>query len=244
MSSQFLILTLSGWLGVMAVVLIASLSPDFKNRPPLVFKYPQRERNAALISVSLFFLISIALAWLTPDWIMALPDRFSPMEWSIAVLSLLIALIASLILQYRKQPLLSFGWHKKLWRPASRLAIALVFLVFFLSGAISHAKTILTSDALLTFLLLIIIYLAWETAFRGFLQPRFSAWLGQTWGWLFTSLLAILLILPIGISFGMSNEFLFRIIGNQLMLGWIMTRSGHVFPGALWVAASTWLTFA
>ena len=241
MSSPFLILTLSGWLGVIAVILIASLSPEFKNRPPLIFKYPTRERNAALITVLVFFLLSIALAVFTPDWILTLPGRFSPMQWTIAVLSILIVLIAFLVLRYRKQPFLSFGWHKKLWRPASRLGIALVFLAFFLSGAISRFKEVLSSDSLLTFAFLIVIHLAWETAIRGYLQPRLSAWLGGTWGWLVTSLLGILLVLPIGLSFGLSNEFLLHTIGNQFILGWIMKNSGHVFPGAIWAAASAWL---
>jgi hypothetical protein len=240
MLSQALILTISGWLGAIAVILIASISPEVNARPPLIFKYPYREKIAALLTAAGFLLLAVALAVFTPNWIFGLPDHLSILEWSIGVLSLLMVIIAFMVLHYRKQPLLSFGWNKKRWKMASRIGLSLIFLSFILSGSIYRIGEVFTADSLNNFLVLIVFNLAWETALRGFIQPRLSAWLGQTWGWLATSLLGFLLFLPLGLTYGASPDYLITFAGNQILLGWIMKRSGHIFPGAAWAASFAW----
>ncbi|MBI9048684.1 MAG: hypothetical protein JEZ00_04665 [Anaerolineaceae bacterium] len=240
MSFTSMILTFSAWLGAMAVVMIAGISPAMKARPPLIFKYPDRERKAALITASIFLALSFALTFLTPDWLKDMPDRFDLLHWTWGALCILLVIIAFLVLRYRKQPLLSFGWNKKIWRLASRVGLSLVFLAFFLSGSISRLVEYFSAESLTIFTFLIVFNLAWETALRGFIQPRISAWLGDSWGWLATSVFAIILMLPLALSFGASFEFIFRFAGNQILLGWIMKRCGHIFPGAVWAAASAW----
>jgi hypothetical protein len=241
MLSQFMILTISGWLGAIAVILIASLSPELKARPPLVFKYPLRERNAALISAAVFLLVSIALAAFSPNWILSLPEYLNTMDWTLAVLAVLLVMIAFLVLRYRKQPLLSFGWNKKLWRIASRVSLALAFLAVFLSGSISQFLEFLSAESLTRLAILFVSLLAWETSLRGFIQPRFNAWLGEKWGWLAAALLSVALILPTLLTYGMGTDNLIRAIGTQFLLGWIMKRTGHVLPGAVWAAFFAWL---
>lgn len=243
MLSQFMILTISGWLGAIAVMLIASLSPEIKQKPPLIFKYPKRERNAALITAAIFLALSISLAAVNPRWINLLPAYLNSTDWMLAVLAVVMVVIAYLILRYRKQPLLSFGWNRKLWHIGSRLALALAFLAVFLSGSISRFVEFLQLDGLTKLAILLIYALAWETSLRGYIQPRFTAWLGERWGWLATALLSILIIVPIAQVNGISVDLWLRIIGTQILLSWIMKRSGHVLPGAVWAAFFTWLLF-
>jgi hypothetical protein len=237
-------MSISGWLGAIAVIMIAGMSPALKAKPPLIFKYPQRERNAALITASVFLALSIALALITPQWLTDLPDRFSLFQWSFGALGVLMLVISFLVLRYRKQPLLSYGWNKKLWRIGSRVGLALFFLCLFLSGSItlSSLSQYFSSDALISLAFLLLFNVAWETAIRGFIQPRAIAWLGETWGWLMTSVFSSLLMLPFAFAFGVAPDIMIQFIGHQFLLGWMMKRCGHVFPGAVWAASFTWFT--
>ena len=244
MLPNLIILSISGWLGAIAVIMIAGISPAMKAKPPLIFKYPQRERNAALIVAGIFLALSIALAYITPQWLLNLPNRFTLFQWAFGALGILMLIISFLVLRYRKQPFLSFGWNKKLWRLGSRIGLSLFVLCLFLNGSISLSSlgTYFTQDSLTTLAFLLLFNLAWETAIRGFIQPRATAWLGETWGWLATSAFSGLLMLPFAFVFGAAPEIMIQFIGHQFLLGWMMKRCGHVFPGAVWAASFTWFT--
>ena len=244
MPSNIIILSISGWLGAIAVIMIAGISPALKAKPPLIFKYPERERNVVFISSAVFFALAVSTAIVTPQWLMDLPERFNHFQWTFGALGILMAIISFLILRYRKQPMLSFGWNKKLWRIGSRVGLSLVFLNFFLSGSLSKDNLTLyfSEESLTTLAFLLVFNLAWETAIRGFIQPRANTWLGETWGWLATAAFASILMLPIAFVFDASWAIMIQFIGNQFLLGWMMKRCGHVFPGAVWAASFTWFT--
>ena len=241
MLSSYMILTLSGWLGAIAVILIASLSPELKQKPPLRFKYPQRERTFVLICAGAFLLLSIGIAYFSPAWITHLPVYLDHIHWMLAVQGVVMAIIAYILLRYRKQPLLSFGWNKNLWRIGSRVALALAFLAIFLSGSFSRFLEFIKPQQLTTLAILLVYTLAWETALRGYIQPRFNTWVGDRWGWLATAFLGAILIAPIAWVNGTGLELWIRLVGTQFVLSWMMKRCGHVLPGAVWAAFFAWL---
>jgi hypothetical protein len=244
MFPYILVLSISGWLGAIAVIMIAGLSPEMKSKPPLIFKYPERERNVVLITSGVFLALAISTAIVLPQWLMNLPERFNLFQWTFGALGILMAVISFLILRYRKQPMLSFGWNKKLWRIGSRIGASLIFLNFFLSGSISKSNLAIyfSEESLIIFAFMLVFNIAWETALRGFLQSRVNAWLGDQWGWLATAAFASILMLPIALVTGTSWITMLKFTGHQFILGWIMKRTGHVFPGAVWAASFTWFT--
>jgi membrane protease YdiL (CAAX protease family) len=234
---------LSEWLGVIAVLMILQRTGSLKIRPTL-FQYPQREKWAALGVYALALAIAVMVYRLpfTPAVIPGLSA--SPGLEKQAFLALLCLLPAIVALLYRKQPLLSAGWGRRTaLNMGLRVGLMLVFLTIFLRGKIYSLLGGLTAAEGMALLALVILSLAEETLFRGFLQLRLCSWLGDRYGWLITALLFLIWQVPrlllnpaeFWLNLGM------RAI-QSLLAGWIMLKCNHVLAPALYRSVSDWLS--
>jgi membrane protease YdiL (CAAX protease family) len=88
------------------------------------------------------------------------------------------------------------------------------------------------------------IALAEETIFRGYIQLRLGWWLGENKGWLVTGLFYAAFRFPVLLAAGDLNAALFGLLlalGQGLVAGWLMRKSGHVLAPALYRAVSIWM---
>lgn len=233
------------WMGVIAVAMLLGISPVLKNRPRLGFKYPRREGGVALALFTFLFL----LAWqfYTAQWGRILPaqgdarlDALLPR----ALLGLAALAAIGLALVLRGQPLRSAGWGKAVQSAGLQMGLAMALIAIFLNNKLSALfNGITTADAYLL-LTWIVLALAEETVFRGYIHPRLSAWLGKTLGWLAGAAawalwqLPVLMVatppegwwLPLGIA-----------LAQGLMLGWIFNKSDSVLATGLYRAVAGWI---
>ena len=234
-----LLLQIAEWLGVLAVMMIAGMSARLKLRP-LVFKYPRRE---ATVSLALFVLILI-FAFLvfggtvTGGQASAAPGDLGQRLFvaAAAVLPFAAALLT------RRQPVRSAGWGKDFLAGGIRVAAALVFLTIFLTGSVFRLLAGLSTEDISALVYLLLICLAEETIFRGYIQLRLEGWLGPRYGWaaaavLFTLFqLPRLLLLPAELPLRLGLTLV-----QGLVLGWVMRKSRHVAAPWLYRAVSEWL---
>ena len=243
-------------LGVVAITMLLTLSARFKIRP-LAFKYPRRE---ALVALSLVLLLAVGL-WLfytySPMTLPSVPRTFTYstdqlLRQVLVVLVILAPFAAALLI--RGQPWRSAGLNRQTLRPSFQLGLALVAMTIFLRGKI---YSLINGVSLSEFLLLIAVLalgFAEEFAFRGYVQPRLSAWWGERWGWVSTAILFALWNLPVQIlvacgtcpkttdlySLGIN---LLDLLVFGLVVGWIMRKSGNILAPALYHAIHTWVLF-
>ncbi len=148
----------------------------------------------------------------------------------------------ALALAARRQPLRSAGWNRTGLGMALRLTVALVFLTIFLRGKIYALLNGITADEGLTLLIWIGISLAEESIFRGYLQLRQADRVGPPYAWILTALLYTLWQIPrLMCEPSMLLLYLGLALGQGLVLGWVMHKSGHVLAPALYRAVSEWL---
>jgi membrane protease YdiL (CAAX protease family) len=247
MEMNEIILNASEWAGVIAVTLLLTLSRRFTVRP-VAFKYQQRE---VILSGILALILIIASIYANcflhlptlPDGIKTgtAPDAPRQYLWAIAIL-----LPVVLLLLVRRQPLLSVGLSRPTLKPAALLGLALVLITIFLRGKIYGILDGVTALEFNHLILSLVIALAGEIIFRGYLQLRLSAWLGRTAGWLVTSLLYFLFCVPFvwQASGGMFVDFwlpaLIQLV-QAVLLGWVMRRSGNILAGGMYQAAHFWV---
>lgn len=239
-----LILTIAEWLGVVAVTMLAGISPRLK-RPPIGFKYPRREGYVALT----LYAFVLALSYLIYSGKIGLqmtsisgggPLTALWMRLIVAALSLLPCLAA---LWVRRQPPRSAGWRRDTAGAAGRVALALMVLTAFLRGkfpALLNGIPQTESSALLLWLGIV---LCEETLMRGYIQMRLNSWLGNRGGLGAGALLWALWQIP-RLS-GEPSALLLTLamaLVQGLVLGWLMLKSQHVIAPALYRAVSEWLT--
>jgi len=240
--SQLLIL--SEYLGVIAVSMLAGISPRLKKRP-LIFKYPKREgiiASSLLLVILVMNLIIYSQGFLTGNRLNL--NNENSLLWARLLISLFCLAPFLVALYIRKQPLLSTGWNKNLLGSAIRLGIALVFLTIFLRGKIFSILNGITLEEGQALLLWLGIAFSEENIFRGYIQPRISAWTGDIPGWIITSVYFTVWHLPRILN---STEDivlgLVFILIQGLILGWLLRKSGHVLPNILYRSISEWLWF-
>ena len=237
---------LSEWLGVAAVVMIAGISQMLKNIRRIVFRYPKREATYSLSLFALSYLIGFQyFSNSIFDFLRNLADYFGGSELAqrmiLAVACLILFLLATIL---RGQPLKSIGWGKANLKAGAITGFLMVVLIIFLRGKFStllHGVTPEQGSLLLVWMLLA---LAEETIFRGYIQLRLTSYWGGTWGWLATVALYMLWQLPGRLwilSFAEMCPTLLISLVQALLLGWIMKKSGHVLAPALYRALAGWL---
>jgi membrane protease YdiL (CAAX protease family) len=248
--APYLIL-LAEWIGVIAIVMLLGLSGRFKRRP-LVFKYPRRE---AAVAAGLWLLLTVgwylAAQWLRPKLPALLPEMqpsawvFSQGDlWVLLAFGLGGALIFAAAVLLRGQPWLSAGFSPQTMRASLSLSFALALIAIFLRGKIFTILNGLSADEGLFFIAALLFGLAMEFIFRGYLQPRLSALLGETQGWLAAALAFAIASLPLYSALNATgvvalNFALLLLFG--LLQGWIFRKSGHVLAPALYHAVHLWL---
>lgn len=237
---------LSEWLGVIAVVMIAGVSPILKKVRRVDFLFPKRESAFAF---SLFALVYVFAFQFFTNPIFTFLKNFAANFWGgevaertllavICLLPFVIALIA------RGQPLKSIGWHPDNLRAALSVGLMLAILTIFLRGkfmTLIGGVSKVQLSALGVYLLLAV---AEETIFRGYIQLRLQSQIGQRWGWLATAGLYTLWQLPGRIwIMPFSSLWIIALVGlvQGLLLGWIMQKSGHVLAPILYRAISAWM---
>jgi membrane protease YdiL (CAAX protease family) len=237
---------LSEWLGVIAVVMIAGISPMVKKIRRIEFRYPRRDATFALIVFALMFFF--AFMFFTNQLFEPLRDfagAFPGGEYSQRMFVALIAIVPVIILLIvRGQPPKSTGWSKENTRANITLALMLVILVIFLRGKFIPLLQGVSTEQGSLLLVVLIWCLVEETIFRGYIQLRLMSFLGTTWGWLATSLLYVLWQLPgnpVFTSFATEWPSLVIALVQGLLLGWIMRKTYHVAAPAFLRAAATWL---
>ena len=235
--NQFL-LYLSEWLGVIAVIWMASLRKSFKVKP-LGFVYPRRE---GLVSLGLFALIMAFAFYYYSS--MAKPADPVGLLWQRMTVAGISALPFILALLIRGQPLRSAGWDRALLGPSFRIGLALAFLTIFLRGKIYSLIDGVTPVEINALLALAVISLLEESIFRGYLQLRFSSWLGVRWGWLLATLLFVLWQVPFVVAYPEKMPVILGVAAAQgLILGWLALKSGSVVAGILYRTISAWAGF-
>jgi membrane protease YdiL (CAAX protease family) len=126
--------------------------------------------------------------------------------------------------------------------------MVLAILVIFLQGKIFAIINGLAQGAFLTLAIAFVAVLGEEIVFRGYIQPRFAAWLGEKWGIITAIVLYVAWwALPsIGAYSGdglqLLGGFLYRIT-LAILLSWIMKKTGSLLTPVLYHTAHLWLAF-
>jgi len=238
---------LSEWLGVIAVVMIAGISPMLKKVRHVDFRFPQRESTFAF---TLFVLIYVFAFLFFSNPIFEFLKIFAANFWGgevaertlLAVICLLPFVVAIIA---RGQPLMSTGWHPANLRASLSVGMMLAILTIFLRGKFMTIIGGISSQQASALGIYLLLAVAEETIFRGYIQPRLQSQIGQRWGWLATAGLYMLWQLPGRIwIMPFTSLWLFLLLGliQGLLLGWIMQKSGHVLAPILYRAISAWLT--
>ncbi len=246
MDTAFWVGNLSEWLGVIAVMMIAGVSPLLKKIKPIEFRFPRREATYALSLFAVIFFF--AFQYYSSDIFRFLREFSAAFPGGVLAEQMLLAVICLvpfiLALILRGQPILSVGWQKENLRAGLIVGLMAIVVTIFLRGkfltllkGVSPAETgLLPVWLILTF--------AEEMIFRGYIQLRFDSFLGKKWGWLAAAGLFILWQLP-GKLWSMPAAQIWQPILvasiQGLICGWMMKKTGHVLAPALYRALSGWL---
>lgn len=236
------------WMGAIAVVMIAGTSPLFKSIRRIDFRFPRREATFALSVFALCYLIAFQyfgnpIFQFLLDFSKILPGGELAQRALLAVICLIPFLLATFL---RGQPLKSIGWGKANFKPGLTLGVLLVIIAIVLRGKFTTLLHGVTAEQGGLLLVCLLLALAEETIFRGYIQLRLSSFLGSTWGWLATAALYLLWVLPGRLwilPFAELWPTLVISLAQALLLGWIMRKSGHVVSNVLFSAVAAWLLF-
>jgi membrane protease YdiL (CAAX protease family) len=236
------------WLGAVGLSWFISHSPRFK-RPPLGFVHAKRDGVVALSLYAIILIFAIIFSFANPP-IFPEPLRLTPapvQDLGQAVLLAVLCLVPFLAaLFYRRQPFKSIGWNPQILVPGLQMGIALAFLTIFLRNRVWDVLSGVGSPVLNLLVFGLVIAVAEETIFRGYIQLRLAWWLGKWPGLALTALLFTLWHLPVFLH-GLALENILILSGltfvQGLVLGWVMDKSGHVFAPAFYRALSIWVFF-
>lgn len=236
MSRNELILWAAEFLGVVAVVMVLGLSQRMRNRREVKFIYPRREGLYALGG----FAAILAIAEL-------FYSRFGGSDLpGTLMLAALCAMPFAAFLLVRRQPLRSAGWGSANLRIGLMIGLALSILTIFLRNRFTSIVAGLPGEQIIQLLYWLGICLLEESIFRGYIQPRLSAWLGEIPGWVLASALFALWRVPLWLAIGQSPIALLPYLGltfvQGLVVGYIQRKSGSVLAPGLYRAVSTWIS--
>lgn len=246
MDTTFIIAQVAEWLGVIAVAWLLTLSPRIR-RSVVGFKYARRDGFAAvaigLVSIIFAFLFATTGLGDTLTGMVHLQGAAADLNRPIALaVFTLLPVIGALIL--RAQPPRSTGWGSVLLMPALQIGLALALLTIFLRNRVMDVLNGITPEEGTYLLGALVIAIAEETVFRGYIQLRLGWWLGENQGWLLTALIYAVWRLPglVGsASLSMVLIGLGLALAQGLVVGWLMRNSRHVLAPALYRAVSIWM---
>ncbi len=238
-------------LGVVAVTMLLGLSPLFKRRP-LVFKYPRREvavsLGLALLLLAGLWLIYSRMTVIPPTVLTTAPFSTTQLIQQVLI-ALFIAVPVAAALIIRGQPARSAGLGSQTLRPSIQLAIALGVITIFLRGKIYNILDGISPSEFYLLLAMLAIGFAEEFAFRGYIQPRLSGWIGERWGWVATALIFTLVHIPdriLAAHLASPTDLalsLLDLLVLGLLLGWIMRKSGNLLAPGLYHAIHLWVMY-
>lgn len=253
------ILILAEWIGIVAVILILSISPVLRNRRPVKFTQPRQEGVGALSLVILVVVFTVVFARIVPgfhsfisfqQWEIDLARLTFPGELTLSDLVTQAGFFAICVLpviyfvRRKKQPWLSLGLKQQMFIGGLQVGLALLLVTIFLRGKLSP---LIYGDKNINQLYLLVACLVAafgeEIIFRGYLQPRLENWLGNLRGYILSAVLSSMwVILPLlGISWAaLVALFVYRLL-LSLLLGWVLKRSGSILPGWLYHTIHMWL---
>jgi membrane protease YdiL (CAAX protease family) len=239
-----LILYISEWLGVIAIIWALRLIPAFQYRP-VGFVYPMRE---GIVSLSLFasmLLVAVVITSEAARFNLTPPAGVPLAIWVRLIVGGIGLLAFGLSMLVRRQPLLSAGWNRRRLNIAGRLALVLGILSVFLRGKAYTITNGFTPNEISMLLVWLGISMAEETIFRGFIQMRLNAWMGERYGWLIAAGLYVAWSVPFALLSPetMVYRMLFVLV-QSLLLGYLAQKAGHILPVFVYRAISEWLVFA
>lgn len=249
MNITLLLTHVAEWLGVLAVAWFLGSIPRFK---PVItgFKYARRDGIMGLTLALTAVLFAFTLA--SPQ-LQSLAPRFFPLQGSSAELvrplfTALVTLLPVLAATFlRGQPLRGTGWGRSGSRAGMQAGLAVALLTILLRNRALDLINGLKSEEITYLLLALGIALAEETIFRGYIQLRLSWWMGETRGWIITSLAYAAFRLPLLLLATGSADItaiaipLVIALGQGLVAGFLMRKSGHILAPALYRAVSIWM---
>jgi membrane protease YdiL (CAAX protease family) len=245
MDKDLLILIAAEWIGVIAVGMLAGLSPKLQKVRPLQFLFPRREASVTFSTNAIMFVFSIYLYWRFFTATSEPGVINSDVLWQRIILDVLTLSAFGASLVIRKQPLRSALWGKDALRPNIQFGLLLAILVIFLRGkifAIINGVDAIEGQVLLQ---LLIISICEVTVFFGFTQPRLSSRFGEVPGWIISGVLyALWQVIPLALHGATGQAALFQVglaIGQGMILGWITKKSRHVLAPIIYLALSQWL---
>lgn len=256
---EYLLLA-SEWIGVIAVIMILSISPALKKRRPVKFSQPRQESIGSISLVVLIVFFTVLFSKLATEefrqfipfqlWEINKAVLLSPGDISAGNILTFFGFAAICLLpviyfvRRKNQPWLSLGLKQEMLPAGLQTGVALILVSVFLRGKVS---SLIYGDHNFNQLLLLIASLGaailTEIIFRGYLQTRLSDWIGEWQGLLIASLFTALWIcIPlIGIEWNvLLGLFLYRFLLSCL-LGWIYRQSGSIIGGTLYLWIHTWL---
>ena len=152
--------------------------------------------------------------------------------------------VAALLL--RKQPVRSIGWNPALLKPALQMGFAIAVLTVFLRNQVMVIFAGLQPEQVLPLPLALLLAVAEETIFRGYIQQRLAWWLKPIPGTLLTAALFALWHLPPWLNH-LPVETILTLLAltfiQGLVLGWVMHKAGHAAAPALYRAFSIWMQY-
>lgn len=239
---------ISEWLGAIAVTWLLSLSPRFQ-KPPVGFRYPRRDGLVALSLSVLIIIFSFFYHKTVNPPVFPQPLRIGPAPVHTLIQSLVLALICVapfiIALLVRRQPPRSAGWNPALIVPGLQLGLAMGLLTVFLRNRVMDVLGGLAGPVMTLLPIALIISLAEETIFRGYIQMRLVWWLGAWPGIIISAGIFTIWHLPAWLSY-LPNETTLILSGltfvQGLVLGWLMRKSGTVLAPALYRAFSIWVS--
>jgi membrane protease YdiL (CAAX protease family) len=238
-----LLLLISEWIGMVALVWLIKLSPNLNFRP-IGFVYARRE---GIISLSLYFsmlLVAVGLMTNRVQVDMQPPADVPEDIWVRMIVGVIAMLAFGLSVLIRRQPLRSVGWNQARMGTAARIALAAGLLTIFLRAKVDTLINGITPTEFSLMLVWLVIALAEETIFRGFIQLRLNYWMGSPYGWLATALLYVLWSLPFYINSPQLLVYkLLMTVCQSLVLGWMSQKTGHVLPIFVYRFLSEWLVY-
>jgi membrane protease YdiL (CAAX protease family) len=240
MDFNLLALNISEWLGIVAVMMLARLSPRL-NIPAVGFRYPRREGMVALFLFALILALNVIFASGRLGEMLAAGLRGGALDVRLELAALSLVPVG-LALAVRRQPVRSAGWYQAALGGGLRVGLILVMLTIVLRGKTSALFNGISPAEGRSLALWLGICLAEETIFRGYIQLRLSSWLGERWGLVVTAALFLLWQWPF-LSNGPDGLLVTLLLAavRAVLLGWIAQKSKHVLATVFYRAVSEWL---